>query len=47
MQNFIFENPTKIVFGKNQIRRVGREVAQFGRKALLVYGQGSIKKNGV
>ena len=47
MQNFIFENPTKIVFGKNQIRRVGREVALFGRKALLVYGQGSIKKNGV
>ncbi|MDT8271810.1 MAG: iron-containing alcohol dehydrogenase [Desulfomonilia bacterium] len=47
MQNFIFENPTKILFGKDQIRMVGREVAHFGRKALLVYGQGSIKKNGV
>ena len=47
MQNFIFENPTKIVFGKNQIRRVGQEIAPFGGKALLVYGQGSIKKNGV
>ncbi|MDI9569800.1 MAG: iron-containing alcohol dehydrogenase [Pseudomonadota bacterium] len=47
MQNFIFENPTKIIFGRGQIRRIGAETARFGGKILLVYGQGSIKKNGV
>ena len=47
MQNFIFENPTKIIFGQGQISRAGKEVARFGRKVLLVYGLESIKKNGV
>ena len=47
MQNFVFENPTKIVFGKDQIKKTGREVKKFGRKVLMVYGQGSIKKSGV
>ncbi|MCX7634513.1 MAG: iron-containing alcohol dehydrogenase, partial [Syntrophales bacterium] len=47
MQNFVFENPTRIIFGKGQIARIGREVVRFGRKVLMVYGQGSIKKNGV
>lgn len=47
MQNFIFENPTKIIFGQGQIKRIGQETARFGEKVLLVYGQGSVKKNGV
>ncbi|MDD5723947.1 MAG: iron-containing alcohol dehydrogenase, partial [Syntrophales bacterium] len=47
MQNFVFESPTKILFGKEQIRQAGSEVKRFGRKVLMVYGQGSIKKNGV
>lgn len=47
MQNFTFENPTKILFGKGMIARIGGEAARFGTKALLVYGSGSIKKNGV
>ena len=48
MQNFTFHNPTKIIFGKGQIKkRIGKETARFGKKALLVYGQNSIKKNGV
>ncbi|HAJ28498.1 MAG TPA: NADH-dependent alcohol dehydrogenase [Syntrophus sp. (in: bacteria)] len=47
MQNFIYENPTKIIFGKGQIKRIGQETARFGKKVLLVYGQGSIKKNDV
>lgn len=47
MQNFIFENPTKIIFGQGQIKRIGQETARFGKKVLLVYGQGSVKKNGV
>lgn len=47
MQNFVFENPTKIIFGKGQIPRIGKETARFGKKALLVYGMGSILKNGI
>jgi len=45
MKNFVFHNPTKILFGKDTIPSIGSESAAFGKKALLVYGQGSIKKN--
>jgi len=47
MQDFIFENPTKIIFGRGQIKMIGPEVLRFGRKALLVYGRESIRKNGI
>jgi alcohol dehydrogenase YqhD (iron-dependent ADH family) len=47
MQNFVFHNPTKIIFGKDTIPLIGSESAAFGKKALLVYGQSSIKKNGI
>ncbi|OGR44340.1 MAG: hypothetical protein A2X35_02630 [Elusimicrobia bacterium GWA2_61_42] len=47
MQNFTFSNPTRIIFGKNTIFKLGPEAAKAGKKALLVYGGGSIKKNGV
>jgi len=47
MQNFVFHNPTRIIFGSGQIARVGGEVKKWGKKVLLVYGQGSIKKNGI
>lgn len=47
MQNFIFENPTKIIFGQGQIKRIGAEIKPYGRKVLLVYGEGSIRKNGI
>lgn len=47
MKNFILQNPTKIIFGQGQIKRIGLEVKRFGSKALLVYGKESIKKNGV
>jgi len=47
MQNFVFENPTRIIFGKGSVTRIGQEVKKFGTKTLLVYGQGSIKRNGI
>ena len=47
MQNFVFENPTRIIFGKGSIARIGQELKRFGNKVLMVYGQGSIKQNGV
>ena len=45
MKNFVFHNPTKILFGKGTIPSIGPETAALGKKALMVYGQGSIKKN--
>ncbi len=47
MQNFVFQNPTKIIFGKGQIKKIGKETGLFGKKALLVYGMKSIIKNGI
>ena len=47
MENFVFYNPTKIIFGKNTIPLIGPETKAFGTKVLLVYGTGSIKNNGV
>lgn len=47
MQNFVFHNPTKIIFGRGTVPSIGKESAEFGNRALLVYGQNSIKKNGL
>lgn len=47
MQPFIFHNPTKIVFGPNTVNKVGKSAAGYGKKALLVFGQNSIKRTGV
>lgn len=47
MENFVYSIPTKIYFGKGQIRHIGEVVSAYGKKALLVYGGGSIKRNGI
>ncbi len=47
MKNFSFYNPVKVVFGKGTVAQVGGEAARYGRKALLVYGQSSLKSSGV
>ena len=47
MQNFVYANPTKVIFGSETTSQIGVEAVQYGRKALLVYGQGSIKRNSV
>src|SRR5690554_5577616 len=46
MQNFEFKNPTKILFGKGQIENLTKEIPE-GANILMLYGGGSIKKNGV
>ena len=48
MNNFSFYNPTKIIFGKDSIDKIGVELscAKYER-VLLLAGKGSIKKNGV
>ncbi|MBC8373102.1 MAG: iron-containing alcohol dehydrogenase [Planctomycetes bacterium] len=47
MKDFVFHNPTKIIFGDGTVSQVGAEAASYGKRALLVYGMGSVKKNGV
>ncbi|MBR0248866.1 MAG: iron-containing alcohol dehydrogenase [Synergistaceae bacterium] len=47
MNDFVFQNTTKIYFGRNQLQNLGTEIKQFGSKVLLAYGGGSIKKNGL
>lgn len=47
MQNFTFHNTTKIIFGKDTIAQLGAEAKLYGKKALFIYGQGAIKRNGV
>ncbi|HLP91801.1 MAG TPA: iron-containing alcohol dehydrogenase [Nostocaceae cyanobacterium] len=46
MENFVFHNPVKILFGKGQIANIGAEIPA-DAKILITYGGGSIKKNGV
>lgn len=46
MNNFIYQNPTKIIFGDGQIERLSKEIPS-NSKILMLYGGGSIKKNGV
>ena len=47
MDDFIFRNPTKILFGKGKEKLVGKEILAYGHRVLLHYGGGSIKRTGL
>jgi len=47
MDNFIYHNPTKIIFGKGTESSVGEEISQYGKNILLHYGKSSIKTSGL
>lgn len=47
MNAFQFQNPTKILFGQGMVEKLGEQVKAFGKKVLLVYGGGSIKRMGL
>ena len=47
MQNFNYMTPTRLVFGKGVVEQLPETMAQFGKKILLTYGGGSIKKIGL
>jgi alcohol dehydrogenase len=47
MENFIFENPTRIIFGKDTQKQAGAEINKFSDRVLLHYGMGSIKRSGL
>ncbi|MCK5839459.1 MAG: iron-containing alcohol dehydrogenase [Bacteroidales bacterium] len=47
MENFIAYNPTNLHFGRDVLNDLGSTVKPYGKKILLVYGGGSIKRNGI
>lgn len=47
MHDFVFQNPTKVIFGKNSITKTGSEVAALGGDVLLLSGQNSAETSGV
>ncbi|CCX47287.1 iron-containing alcohol dehydrogenase [Bacteroides sp. CAG:927] len=47
LENFIYANPTKLFFGDEAQKNLAKALMPFGKKVLLTYGGGSIKRNGV
>ncbi len=47
MRNFMYHNPVTLFFGRGQAEQLRKEVPKYGKKVLLVYGGGSIKRNGL
>lgn len=45
--NFIYSNPTKLYFGEDSLNYLNEELSRYGKNVQLVYGGGSIKKNGI
>lgn len=45
--NFTYCNPTKLYFGKDALDGLNAELPKYGKNVLLIYGGGSIKKNGI
>ena len=45
--NFTYSNPTKLYFGREALDGLNEELPKYGKNVLLVYGGGSIKKNGI
>ena len=47
MNDFTYQNTTKIYFGKDQLKHLGDELKKHGSRILITYGGGSIKKIGL
>ena len=47
MKNFVYDVSTKIYFGPDQLGHLKEEVSRFGKKVMLTYGGGSIKRSGL
>ena len=45
--NFSYCNPTKLYFGEDSLRYLNTELPKYGKNVVLIYGGGSIKKNGI
>jgi alcohol dehydrogenase YqhD (iron-dependent ADH family) len=46
MENFIAYNPTHVHFGEGVVEKMNQFISQYGKKVLLMYGKGSVLKNG-
>lgn len=46
LNNFIFQNPTKLIMGKGMIAQLSKEIPA-GKKVMITFGGGSVKNNGV
>lgn len=47
MNNFVYDIPTKVYFGLDQLENLTSELSKYGKRVLLTYGGGSIKKIGL
>lgn len=47
MRAFEFHNPTRLIFGQGKLEVLTREIPKYGKRVLLVYGGGSIKRSGL
>ena len=47
INNFYYNTPTNLIFGKGVVDKLPDVLNQFGKNVLLTYGGGSIKKNGL
>lgn len=45
--NFVYCNPTKLYFGDESLRYLNDELPKYGKNVVLIYGGGSVKKNGI
>lgn len=45
--NFVYCNPTKLYFGEDSLKYLNEELPKYGPNIVLVYGGGSVKKNGI
>lgn len=47
MNSFVYDIPVKVYFGEHQLGNLGPELSKYGKRVLLTYGGGSIKKSGL
>ncbi len=47
MNSFVYNIPTKVYFGVNQLHNLGAEISVYGKRVLMTYGGGSIKRTGL
>ena len=45
--NFTYKNATKLYFGEDSLKFLNEELPKYGKNVVLIYGGGSIKKNGI
>lgn len=46
MNNFIFQNPVKLIFGRGMVSKIKSQIPE-GKRVLVTFGGGSVKKNGI